>query len=454
MRKVYPVLILAFICLQTGCGIVDNPIDSLTASDAEALRQGIGLLRTYQPDGTLAASANAFIISSDGMAVTTFSSLGDTKTHRLDADHAIITLDNGTGTAWEYPVRYVMNFTRDFDAAIVKIDARGLAEFHFGDSSLLTAQQIFKLAGTPRGYPTVFNQAAEGFINALPTSGDAAFQVSVPQTAKANAGAPLLDKYNRVLGMLAGRTEDAIEDAYEIFEVIPSLDIKNLVDENRNVEMSVSDLPKENGVQAQTPLYLDLTTIGPNLIEVSAEGGNDGKFIFGLSDNNDVGWVTNWASADWESDGAAHKVFLNLHPSTVYYIFVYRQATDRYAMSALANILEAPTPETPPAASGILPSSLFTQRNPVITYLAETRENFYRVKAVGGDQGDYFFGASIVQDAHGIADWRPQDVTDGASGEKTYRDLKPAFLYYIYVFRRDGESRSDFSRALILRPAA
>ncbi len=192
---------------------------------------GISAEATYNVFGqtsTSASSGTGFIISDDGEILTNY--------HVVEGANSLtVTLYNGE----EYPATLV-GYEAESDAALLKIDAQGLAACAIGDSNSIYVGQQIAAIGNPLGELTYtmtvgYVSAMDRFVN---TDGTPINMMQVDAAINpGNSGGPIFNMYGEVIGIATAKYSGTLSGGATIEGIgfaIPINDVMDILDDLRN----------------------------------------------------------------------------------------------------------------------------------------------------------------------------------------------------------------------------
>ena len=192
---------------------------------------GISAEATYNTFGqstTSASTGTGFIISEDGEILTNY--------HVVEgATSLTVTLYNGE----EYPATLV-GYEAESDAALLKIEAEGLAPCVIGDSDAIYVGQQIAAIGNPLGELTYtmtvgYVSAMDRFVN---TDGTPINMMQVDAAINpGNSGGPIFNMYGEVIGIATAKYSGTISGGATIEGIgfaIPINDVMDILEDLRN----------------------------------------------------------------------------------------------------------------------------------------------------------------------------------------------------------------------------
>tara|TARA_Y100000766_G_scaffold282908_1_gene297239 strand:- start:1372 stop:3543 length:2172 start_codon:yes stop_codon:yes gene_type:complete len=199
---------------------------------AKQIRESIVVLTQFDRDDSEEGVGTGFVVSSDGLIVTSLHVIGEGRPVR-------IRLVNGE----ELEVKGVHAWDRTLDLAVLRVNKIGLKPLPIGDSSNLSQGTPIVAMGTPHGLDFSFVQ---GVLSARRTlESIELLQLALP-IEPGNSGGPVLDLYGRVHGVITMKSliTDNLGFAVPSNFLIPLLDRPNPVPIER--WMTIGQLnPKE-----------------------------------------------------------------------------------------------------------------------------------------------------------------------------------------------------------------
>lgn len=147
-------------------------------------------IRTYRPSGERLGSGSGFVVSTEGLVVTSH--------HVLEgAERAEVLLPSGD----VFEVQHVAAADSRRDLAVLRIAGFGLDVVPLGDSRAVEVGDPVVVIGSPLG---LFNTVSHGIVSARrEIEGRQVLQLSAP-IAMGSSGGPVFDERGRVVGVLAG----------------------------------------------------------------------------------------------------------------------------------------------------------------------------------------------------------------------------------------------------------
>lgn len=240
---------------------------TLSASEiAERVAPSVFYIEVYDERSKALGSGSGFFISSDGVAVTNYHVIEDTRS-------AQITTVNGD----KFNVVSVIAFDEELDVAIIRVGmtstegktVSGFSSVDMGDSDTIKAGQTVYALGSPAGLQNVISNGIISNPKQM-VDGDTFIQITAA-ISHGSSGGVLVDEYGEVLGI----TSAGITDAENIGFAIPINIIKMF-------DMDAEGVAYENFEDKNSQFILELSkdVIELNVgqfeeIYVHAEGNGD-----------------------------------------------------------------------------------------------------------------------------------------------------------------------------------
>lgn len=181
---------VAFRLADPDAGATD-PDELLTPSEiARRSLSAVAEIRTYRPSGERLGSGSGFLVSPEGLVVTSH--------HVLEgAERADVLLASGD----VFEVQHVAAADSRRDLAVLRIAGFGLDHVPLGDSRDVEVGDPVVVIGSPLG---LFNTVSHGIVSARrEMEGRQVLQLSAP-IATGSSGGPVIDERGRVIAVLAG----------------------------------------------------------------------------------------------------------------------------------------------------------------------------------------------------------------------------------------------------------